>query len=63
MPFRSDRQRRFFNANREKLEARGVDVEEYNRASKGMNLPETAPTKKHPKIMKKFDGHRGKNKQ
>jgi hypothetical protein len=40
MPFKSDAQRRFFNANRTKLEAQGVDVDEYNQASKGMKLPE-----------------------
>lgn len=42
MPYKSDSQRRFFNANRSKMEAQGVDVDEYNAASKGKNLPEKA---------------------
>ena len=41
MPFKSQAQRKFFNANRPKLEAQGVDVDEWNTASKGMKLPET----------------------
>lgn len=42
MPYKSDKQRRYFNANREKLEAQGVDVDEWNEASKGKDLPEKA---------------------
>jgi hypothetical protein len=40
MPYVSDAQRRFFNANKEKLEKQGVDVDEWNKASKGKDLPE-----------------------
>lgn len=40
MPYRSDAQRKYFNANRAKLEAQGVDVDEWNQASKGRKLPE-----------------------
>lgn len=40
MPFVSEAQRRYFNANRGKLEAEGVNVDEWNQASKGMKLPE-----------------------
>lgn len=40
MPYVSDAQRRYFNANREKLESEGVDVDEWNRKSKGKKLPE-----------------------
>lgn len=40
MPFKSEAQRRFFNANRKKLEREGVDVSEWNRSSKGKKLPE-----------------------
>lgn len=43
MPFKSDAQRKFFNANRPQLEAQGVDVGEYNEASKGKSLPARAP--------------------
>ena len=40
MPYVSEAQRKFFNANRKKLEDQGVDVDEYNRASKGKHLPQ-----------------------
>lgn len=39
MPYKSDAQRKFFNANRAKLEAQGVDVDEWNESSKGKKLP------------------------
>lgn len=45
MPYASDAQRKYFNANREKLESEGVNVAEYNEASKGMKLPEHAKQK------------------
>jgi hypothetical protein len=45
MPYVSDKQRRFFNANREKLEAEGVDVDEWNESTKGKDIPEKAPKK------------------
>lgn len=52
MPFVSQAQRKYFNANRDKLEAQGVNVDEWNTASKGMKLPEThrlaAPKKLKP---------------
>lgn len=35
MPFKSIAQMRYFNANRAKLEKQGVDVDEWNKASKG----------------------------
>ena len=40
MPYKSEAQRRYFNANREKLEAEGVDVDEWNKSSKGKKMPE-----------------------
>lgn len=40
MPYSSDAQRKFFNANRGKLEKQGVDVDEWNESSKGKKLPE-----------------------
>lgn len=40
MPFVSKAQERYFNANRNKLEKQGVDVDEWNEASKGKDLPE-----------------------
>jgi hypothetical protein len=39
MPYKSLAQERYFNANRAKLEKQGVDVDEFNQASKGMRLP------------------------
>lgn len=42
MPYKSKAQQAFFNANRAKLERAGVDVGEWNRASKGKSLPKRA---------------------
>lgn len=42
MPFVSQAQRGYFNANRAKLERQGVNVDEWNQASKGMSLPKRA---------------------
>jgi hypothetical protein len=39
VPYKSTAQRGYFNANRKKLEAQGVDVDEWNAASKGRSLP------------------------
>lgn len=39
MPFKSIAQMKYFNANRKKLEKQGVNVDEYNEASKGKKLP------------------------
>lgn len=40
MPYKSEAQRRYFNANRKKLEAEGVDVDHWNETSKGKDMPE-----------------------
>lgn len=40
MPFQSNAQRKFFNANKAKLEAKGVNVDEWNKSSKDLALPE-----------------------
>ena len=39
MPFKSKAQQAFFNANRSMLGRQGVDVDEWNAASKGKKLP------------------------
>lgn len=52
MPYKSDAQRRYFNANRAQLEAQGVDVDEWNDSSRGMKLPERAKKKKTEKSAK-----------
>ena len=46
MPYKSLKQERYFNANRDKLEKKGVDVNEWNQASKGMKLPEKTPPRR-----------------
>jgi hypothetical protein len=40
MPFVSKAQQRYFMANRTKLESQGVNVSEWERATKGKSLPE-----------------------
>jgi hypothetical protein len=45
MPYKSDAQRRYFNANRSALEEQGVDVDEWNESSKGKKLPEKVKEK------------------
>lgn len=40
MPYSSEAQRRYFHANADKLKAQGVDVKEWDDASKGKKLPE-----------------------
>ena len=42
MPYKSEAQRKYFNANRRKLEAEGVDVDHWNTESKGKKLPKKA---------------------
>jgi hypothetical protein len=46
MPYESEAQRKYFNANRKKLERQGVDVDEWNRSSKGKKLPMHSRKKK-----------------
>jgi len=46
VPYKSERQRRYFNANRKKLKRQGVDVDEWNEKSKGRKLPEKAKKKR-----------------
>ena len=60
MPYASDAHRKFFNANRDKMEAQGVDVDEYNQASKGKNLPERAPKEKPRRSFGQRIADRGK---
>ena len=58
MPYKSQAQERFFNANRAKMEAQGVDVDEFNAASKGMKLPPRA--KKPASQTKRLNRYIGK---
>ena len=43
MPFKSQAQRHYFEANKAKLEKQGVNVKEWEESSKGLKLPERAP--------------------
>ncbi len=46
MGYKSQAQAAYFNKNRSSLEAQGVDVDEWNAASKGLKLPKRVkPTK------------------
>lgn len=49
MPFKSEAQRRYFEANRAKLEKQGVDVKEWEQSSKGLKLPERVSKPKSSK--------------
>jgi hypothetical protein len=40
MPYESKAQAAYFNIHRDELEKQGVDVDEWNAASKGKKLPE-----------------------
>lgn len=39
MPYKSLKQEAYFNANKKKLEKKGVDVDDWNKSSKGLKLP------------------------
>jgi hypothetical protein len=45
MPYKSQAQEKFFNANKKKLEKQGVNVDEFNASSKGKKLPKKAKKK------------------
>jgi len=45
VPYKSDAQRKYFNANRKELESQGVDVDEWNDSSRGKKLPEKVKEK------------------
>ena len=49
MPYKSKAQEKFFNANKAKLEKQGVNVNEWNKASKGKKLPAKVKAKKNVK--------------
>lgn len=49
MPYKSRDQENYFNANKQALEKMGVDVNEWNQASKGKNLPKYVAKEKKEK--------------
>lgn len=46
MPYKSKAQEAYFNIHRKQLEAQGVNVGEWNNASRGKKLPKRAKKKK-----------------
>ncbi len=51
MPYKSQAQAAYFNIHKKEMEAKGVDVDEWNSASKGKKLP------KHTKKKKSMASH------
>jgi hypothetical protein len=43
MPYKSQAQAAYFNIHKKELEKQGVNVNEWNEASKGKKLPKKAP--------------------
>lgn len=57
MPYASLKQAAFFNANRDKLEKQGVDVDEWNDATDFKSLPERAMKSHNVDLGKKGSFH------
>ncbi len=55
MPYKSEAQKKFFHANKKKLEKQGVDVEEWDKESKGLKLPKKVKKNNHS-MKQKFNG-------
>lgn len=53
MPYKSLAQAAYFNIHKKELEKQGVDVNEWNAASKGKDLPEHAKKKVKLRVKKK----------
>lgn len=45
MPYKSDKQRKYMHAHKDEIERQGVNVSEWDKASKGKKLPDHAPKK------------------
>lgn len=62
MPFRSKEQQRYFFANRKKLEAQGVNVQEWIDSTGDKRLPERVGETHHSKSKRKLKrGMQGKH--
>ena len=46
MPYKSKAQEAYFNAHKKELKKKGVNVDEWNRSSKGKKLPQHVHKKK-----------------
>jgi hypothetical protein len=53
MPYKSTAQEAYFNIHKKELEAKGVNVEQWNKESKGKKLPEHSVKSKLMGSMKK----------
>jgi hypothetical protein len=61
MPYASKAQEAYFNSNRAKLEKQGVNVDAWNKSSKGKNLPaRIGKTKGQKATAKLIRGMKGK---
>ena len=49
MPYKSKAQAAYFNIHKKELQRQGVNVDEWNAASRGMKLPKRARTSKRRK--------------
>ncbi len=45
MPYKSEAQRKYFHANKNKLAKQGVDVKEWDQESEGLKLPKKVKKK------------------
>ncbi len=50
MPYASQAQAAYFNMHRKELEKQGVNVDEWNKASKGLKLPRHVKDRQQPKL-------------
>jgi len=55
MPFKSEAQRRYFEANKAKLEKQGIDVKEWEQSTKGLKLPKRATKQKSKRHRRQTD--------
>jgi hypothetical protein len=58
MPYVSKAQEKYFNVNRKKLEAQGVNVDEWNQASKGKDLPDRVGTSQKAAYLRRRNAKR-----
>lgn len=56
MPYVSDKQRKFFHAAEERGDISKKIVDEFDKASKGKELPEYAPSERFSKLRKTLKG-------
>lgn len=61
MPYDSQAQAAYFNEHKDELEKQGVDVGEWNRASKGLSLPEHSHKAVRDKFKEMTDHRRSKS--